>query len=253
MKTHRFFHILFSAFGLLLAACAPTARAKLGNVAHYAPAYHGYVIGNEQSAERSPSNELLLLRDPVTERKIRCREELERAAPVLAEVLEARVHDDYWASASPLIMLPVTVVGESISYAGLGLVAIAAAPSAPFLSPNRRTLYLKAREAYMAHRYDEARELFQAVVAYADYTGSEADATSRTLADISLYYLGLSDEQIGNQGRAKLAFRRLLEHASWHNEQAYGDAEARLLRLGEKPLSHCRSQEDFAFPWKEAR
>jgi hypothetical protein len=69
----------------MLAACTPTAHEPFGDVARYAPSYGACVIGGEDAP--------LILGDPVTSEKIRCRSDLERVAPALGHVLDDETRD----------------------------------------------------------------------------------------------------------------------------------------------------------------
>jgi hypothetical protein len=139
-------------FALPLLGCAPTAHDLLGDVAHYAPAFAGYVAGS--------GTELVLLRDPVTSGKIRCREDLERVAPAVTAAAEDGLHNRHARQVAGATFAPLTLFTSASLMIGTGALFPAAAIVDVSVSANRRDLYLEARDLYIAGRADAAREHF---------------------------------------------------------------------------------------------
>lgn len=233
--------ILVGACCLLLSACAPTAHERFGDVARYAPRYAGYVIGDID-------DDPVLLRDPVTSEKIRCREDLERVAPALADTLEDVSRDRHARVVSSVALGPFTLTGRALMMAAAGLVYPMNQLDEAFVSTQPRRLYAKARDAFMAHRFAEAREMFLALVANGGHGDAVIDDLPPAYVEHSLYYVGLCDDLLHRDDEAREALRRFLVIASARNEDRYRDAEARLARLDGKP--GCASRADFTFTWR---
>jgi hypothetical protein len=226
---------------LLLGGCAPSARERYGGEARYAPSFHSYVVGTGPHPA--------LLRDPLTESKIQCRERLEEVAPALARALEDRIEDRHWTLVSRAALLPVSLPGYALYHAGVGMFVVAAGPSLLLTSPSQRTLYEEAGKAFTAQRWGQAGELYER--ALARRFDSVVEDSSPLLRDQILYYLGASRERSGDRGAAREAYQSFLDQGAWESEEAYRDAEAGLVRLGAPPPA-CRSREPLAMPWKEA-
>src|SRR5262249_20915052 len=150
----------------------------------------------------------VILRDPVTSEKIRCREDLERVAPALEEAIEDEVHDRHARTVSAAALGPFTVAGTAAAMVGTGLWY----PTLKFhgtATPTRqRQLYMKARDAFMARRFAEAREAFLALVINHGCGDAGIDDLPREFAERSLYYVGLSGEALHRDEEASEALRR---------------------------------------------
>ncbi len=103
------------AIALLAGLSGCSAAGRYGSEARYAPSYRGYVLapdnGTQDPARDDP---VMLLRDPITERKIRCREDLERWIRHYRTKAQDDIHDENCSIASPLLMEPATVGSEEI-------------------------------------------------------------------------------------------------------------------------------------------
>jgi tetratricopeptide (TPR) repeat protein len=222
----------------LLTACAPLARERYGD-AHYAPERRGYVVGS--------GADTVLLRDPRTDTKIRCRERLEEVAPALASAIEDRLRDRHHHTVSRAVLLPLSASGHALEYAGAGLFAVSILPGVAAGPPTRRALYQQAGEAFTARRYADAATLYEQALARRN--DSPVERTSPHLRDMILYYLAASLEQSGAPGRARDAYQTFVDRGSEENEDAYRYAESALARLG-APVEACASQEPLKMPWK---
>lgn len=236
--------VLIGASFSLLSACAPTAHERFGDVARYSPRYAGYVVGN---ADDDP----VILRDPVTAEKIRCREDLERVAPALADSLEDVARDRHARTTSWVALGPFTVAGKAMGMVAAGLLYPVFQFDEIFASTQPRQLYAKAREAFLANRFAEARELFLALVISKGRGDAAIDDLPQAFVEHSLYYVALCDEALHRDEEAKEAFHRFLSMSSAKNEDRYRDAEARLARRD--GTAACASRADFTLTWRRPR
>jgi hypothetical protein len=148
---------------------------------------------------------------------------------------------------------PLTVVGHAAGMVGSGLLYPLLELDELFVSSQPRQVYRKARAAFMASRFAEARELFLALVANGGHGDAQIDDLPRAWVEHSLYYVALSAEALHRDEEAREALRRFLEMSSVKDEARYRDAEARLARLEGKPGSGCASRADFTFAWQRSR
>lgn len=226
-----------------LAGCAPAAREVLGDVARYSPADAAYVMGE--------GPEPVVLRDPLTGEKLRCRDELERAAPALSDALDDVVHDRRGRLVARASLAPITAVGTAGTMLGRGLLSPAMGVSALVSSPQPRTLYERASAAFAAGRFEESRSLYQSLVIGGGRGEALCCDLPRAWLDLSLYYLALSDEALHRDEEAAAAFAAFLNTATLRDEARYRDAEQRLARLRAVPA--CTSRADFTMAWRRAR
>ena len=237
--------LLLAVTGLLLSACAPTAAERFGDVARYAPGRAGYVMGDGDAA--------VLLRDPVTGEKIRCREEVERLAPALAGVLEDEARDRHARAVAPVAAGPFTVAGRAALMLADGLLYPASQVDELVASPQPRQVYTRARAAFLAGRFAEARELFLLLLVEKGHGDAQIDDLPPAFVEHSLYYVAVCDEALHRDDEARAALHRFLTMSSTEDEVRYRDAEARLGRLGGAPVSRCASRAALTFAWRGSR
>jgi hypothetical protein len=230
---------------MLLSACAPTAAARFGDVARYAPARAGYVMGAGDAA--------VLLRDPVTGEKLRCREDVERLAPALAGMLEDEARDRHAAAVAPVAVGPFTLAGRAAQMMGDGLFFPAAKFDELVASPQPRQVYTRARAAFLEGRFAEARELFLVLLVEKGRGDAMIDDLPRAFVEHSLYYLAVCDEALHRDEEARAALHAFLTRSTVEDEARYRDAEARLVRLGGAAAPACASRAELAFDWRRAR
>ncbi|MFT3770383.1 MAG: hypothetical protein QM820_33565 [Minicystis sp.] len=227
---------------LLLSACAPTAHERFGDVARYAPRHAGYVVGDDDDP--------VILRDPVTAEKIRCRADLERVAPALADSLEDAARDRHARTVSQVALGPFTLAGKAAGMVAAGLLYPVLKFDEIFASAQPRQIYVKAREAFLAKRFAEARALFLTLIINKGHGDAIIDDLPPAFVEHSLYYVAVCDEALQRDEEAKEAFRQFLSMSAAPNEERYRDAEARLARLEGKP--GCASRSDFLFTWRRS-
>jgi hypothetical protein len=232
--------LLIAAAGSMLAACSPTAHERYGDVARYAPSYGGYVLGGDE--------EPLVLRDPVTSEKIRCRDDLERVAPALVDVLDDETRDRNARRVAPIALGPISLAAYGAALLGIGLWYPAAAFGEGVASAPPGRVYDQARAAFLAGRYEVSRERFLTVVIERGRSDADLDQLPVIFVEHSLYYLALSDEALHRDAEAEAAFRRFLTTSTRKNELRYRDAEARLARLEGPRAVRCGSRADYVLP-----
>ena len=232
--------VLSCSLSLFVVGCAG-ARARFGDVARFSPEVDGYVAGSGDDAR--------VLRDPITATKIRCAPDLERALPAIVASLEDDAHDARLRDRARAAFFPLTAIGEAGVQVGVGMFGAPVGLLLLFLGPSRRSLYRDARRAYLDHEYAKAREGFSAVLYAIDADDPYAPLPPR-FVDLSLYYLGVCDEQLHRDGEAIEAFTRFVSEGSWRGADEYRDAEARLARVAPSRLPSCASRADVRLAWR---
>ncbi len=105
---------LFTLFTALATGCA-TAPKMFGDRARYSPAFEGYVIAKtDGSDDPAKDARVLLLRDPVTGNKLRCREDVVEWRELYEDVATDRATDSNAAVAAGItggaLLGPLVVV-----------------------------------------------------------------------------------------------------------------------------------------------
>jgi hypothetical protein len=235
---------------LLASSTGCTPAGTFGTEARYAPDVRGYVVA------RSPaSSARLLLKNPVTARKMRCREELDPYLVPITREAATRMHDQKVAltttlPATLLLMLPVAGAGSVFDMAGAVVQGPPEGLSWLMGSPGRETLYRRGKRALDEERFTEAERLFERALArpFGPFDSRGSAETQR-----STYFLGLLYERHGRPGDAARAYRQFVERAEVRDEEAYEHAERRLSALDPAALAPCRSQEPVTFAWPAPR
>lgn len=82
------------SLGLLSTAGCASAPSVYGQRARFSPAFHGYVMApNDGSDDPGTEETHLLLRDPLTGKKLRCREDVEEWREIYEDVALDELHD----------------------------------------------------------------------------------------------------------------------------------------------------------------
>jgi hypothetical protein len=235
--------VLFAALLPAVAACRTTSIMSLvGNQAQYSPARRGYVV----STLANPGDGILLV-DPIRQRKIRCREELEPWVRAWSEALPQNVSDSAWDTNSYGYMFPfTTVVVVGAIGASIILVVPYAMTRIPYAAASSRSstrLFDDAMYGFRAARYQDTANLLEDVLVKGDL--------DPVRAQYLYYYLGLSYEQLKKDDLAAATLARFVETSPAFDQAAYDVAEARLPALQGHGLPTCRSQEPITLPWKE--
>ncbi len=234
------------ALGALLLSTAGCAAApeSYGSRARFSPAYAGYVMAPDSgSDDPAEGDTVLLLRDPLTGQKLRCREDVvawrelhEDLAVDLAEDENAAVAAGITTGAlfGPLIVLePVgaLLLAEAMMTAG-ALYEDLRSAQAPELLAAGITLHGRKR-------YRHAAALLERALAKDPSVG---------ISDKAYLYLGLTYAELGNEERASLALTMFVERASVRDVDAYREAERVLRRIG-PPEERCASREPVELHW----
>jgi len=239
--SHRCVVCLLTLFALSGCAAAPSTY---GNRARYSPAFQGYVMAkNDGSDDPGKNATVLLLRDPVTGNKLRCREDVEQWREVYEDVATDHAHD---ANASVIAGVTGGILFGPIVFAEpVGSLALASALMATgglydsLRSDSGRELLIKAIALYRRKRFAQASALIERALA--------KDGAVGTL-DEAFLYLGLSYAEQGKDARARIALAMFLDRAGVRDVDAYRDAEARLKKLG-VTRTPCHSTEAVDLYW----
>lgn len=229
--------------GLWMAGCA-SAPGDYGTKARFSPALQGYVMARDEGSDDPDKDEpVLLLRDPLTGKKLRCREDVTEWRELYEDLAIDRAHDDNVA-----IAVGVTtgaLFGPLLALEPVGGLLLAEA-------------MLTADSLYGDLSSDDATELLAAGIAlYKRERFVQAAAViERALAkdpgvgvlDKAALYLGLAYDHLGRRDRATLALSHFLERAVVRDVGAYREAASALKRLGVKrPV--CASTEPVELRW----
>lgn len=235
---------------VLLSSLGCTPAGTWGNEARYAPDFRGYVIA------RSPeSSARILLKNPLTEKKLRCREELEPyLVPITREAATTK-HDENVALKATLpagttVLFPVAGTGVLLGGLATDLLVLPEGLYWLMRSPGRDTLYDRGKHAFDEKRFAEAERLFERALARSE--GSFASPGSAE-SQRATYFLGILYERDGRPRDAVRAYRQFIERADVRDEKAYDEAEKHLTALEPAALAPCRSQEPLTFTWPAPR
>ena len=207
--------------------CA-SAPAVYGERARFSPAFQGYVMAaNAGSDDPGKDDTVLLLRDPVTGNKLRCREDVLEWREIYEDVATDTLHDRHAAIAAGVTagavfgpLLAVHPVGGAILWEAL--------TTTESLFNILRTddpakLFATATVLYDRKRYPQASLLIERALAKDSSFGT---------TDKAYYYLGLSYAEQGKRARARTALTAFLDRAAVRDVDGYRRAEATLRSLG---------------------
>jgi hypothetical protein len=240
---------LIVAVALFVTGCAAaTPESKYGHTAAYSPVYRAYVLtkadlskGAAGSASPGPGGpEVLLLRDPLTDDKIRCREQLVGWLDAQARATDTEVRSNYDMNRSLVIMGPFTLATAAVLMPVVVLGGLSLTPHLIADYPSEHTYYEQGARAFAAGRYGEARQALE--------TSISLDALFRGRKAYALYYLGLAYEQEHQEELARRAFVAFVRRAMVADATAYSEAEARLARLGAE-VPGCESTAPVTLSW----
>lgn len=229
---------LSSAFG-----CA-SAPAVYGERARFSPAFQGYVMAaNDGSDDPGKDDTVLLLRDPVTGNKLRCREDVLDWREIYEDTAVDQLRDHRASIAAGVTagalfgpMLAVQPVG--------GLVVLEALSASGdlyelFRTDSAEKLLAAGIHLYDRKRYPQASLWIERALAKDGSVGTTQKA---------YYYLGLAYAEQGKHARARTALAAFLDRAAVRDVDGYRKAESTLKTLGvhRKP---CGSTEPVELYW----
>ena len=223
--------------------CA-SAPAVYGERARFSPAFQGYVMApNDGSDDPARDETVLLLRDPITGNKLRCREDVLEWRELHEDVATDQLHDHRAA-----ITAGVTagaIFGPLLALEPVGALVLVEAMSITegfydlLRSAAPEELYATATVLYDRKRYPQASMLLERALARDSSVGTTHKA---------YYYLGLSYAEQGKEARAKIALSAFMDRAAVRDVDGYRRAEATLRSLGvvRKP---CASTDPVELYW----
>jgi tetratricopeptide (TPR) repeat protein len=231
------------AAALALAGCA-TAPETFGSRARFSPAFQGYVMAPENGSD-DPDNDdtVLLLRDPLSGKKLRCREDVVAWRELHEDLATDLVHDENTAVAvgvgTGAIFGPLLVV-EPVGGLVLAEAMLTAGVLYDDLSSDDATELLGAGIALFGRkRYRQAAILIERALAKDPTIG---------IVDKAYLYLGLSYAELPNQPRARLALSMYVNRAGVRDVDSYRLAESVLKDLG-VVRGPCDSAEPVNLHW----
>jgi hypothetical protein len=222
--------------GVAATGCgASNAEGEYGTVARYSHYVRGYVVTRGELEQANvPGIDTLILRDPLTGTKVRCREQLVAWLGAQTRGADGVVRDAHDTLVSMDVMFPFTMVGGAGILAAAPFMLVAFTPHWIAGPPTETTYYKRGLEAFRAGRYDDAaRDLETSLAMFGGGGALGGDA-------YVLYYLGLAYEQLHRDDVARETLRAFVERAGVANDKAYETAEERLARLGVEP-TQCAS------------
>src|SRR5262245_26231219 len=144
--------IALGAAGIVCLGCG-SAPGRYGSEARYSPAYRGYVVAHPDASV----DETLFLIDPLTQKKIRCREQLEPWLRMYAEEEPTKIDDENLGLKSLLLMFPATAVAATAFDVAAPFAALAMTPYFIGKSESADTLFKNAMVSFRDEDYSAAR------------------------------------------------------------------------------------------------
>lgn len=223
--------------------CA-TAPETFGTRARFSPAFAGYVMAPESGSDDPQiGDSVLLLRDPLTGKKLRCREDVVEWREVHEDLATDSVHDENVALAVGISA--GLVFGPLVAAEPVGAVLMAEA-------------MLTAGALYDDLSSDDAYELLAGGIVLFERKRYVQTAmlieraltkdASVGILDKAYLYLGLAYVELGRYERAKVALTTFIEKAAVRDVDAYRQAAAVLKKLGVQPRS-CDSSDPVQLYW----
>lgn len=230
--------VVASGFG----CASPTA--VYGERARYSPAFHGYVMAaNDGSDDPEKGATVLLLRDPLTGKKLRCREEVEEWRELHEDIALDRMHDRRAAIGAAvtasIVFSPIAAIQPLGSLSTLEALSATENLYDLFRTKSGPELLAMASAMYDRKRFPQASALLEHALAKDPNVGVQ---------DTAYYYLGLSYVEQGRRARAGTALQAFLERSAVRDVDRYRKAESALQSLGiaRRP---CASTDPVELAW----
>jgi tetratricopeptide (TPR) repeat protein len=231
-----------------LVALAATGCAKApavyGTRARFSPAFQGYVMATDNgSDDPGVHDKVLLLRDPLTGNKLRCREDVVEWRELHEDLAVDGVRDHDAAIAAAVtvgtVFAPILVVHPVGSLAMAEALMATSSLYEHLASDNATKLLARGIVLYRRKRYPQAARMIERALAKDGAVG---------ILDKAYLYLGLSYNEEGNRERARLALSLFVERAAVRDVDAYRSAEAALRTL-DVEHAPCASMEPVELSW----
>lgn len=223
--------------------CA-SAPAVYGERARFSPAFRGYVMAaNGGSDDPAEDETVLLLRDPVTGNKLRCREDVLEWRELHEDLALDQMHDHRAAIAAGVTAS--VVFGPIVALQPLGglgfMEAMSAADSLYGLLRTKSApeLVAAAVRLHERKRFPQSSLFIEHALAKDSSVGVLSKA---------YYYLGLSYAEQGKDERAEIALAAYVDRAAVRDVDSYREAEAALRSLGAAPRE-CASTGPVDLHW----
>jgi tetratricopeptide (TPR) repeat protein len=214
-------------FALWACGCA-TPRESYGRHARYSPAFRGYVMAPESgSDDPSVGDTVVVLRNPLTDGKLRCREEVDEWRAINEDYAADLLHDEHAAIASGVTA--VSIFAPLMVLQPLGSLGVAASASTDGLiyeglkTDDAYTLLTRGVELYRRARYAQAASELERALSKSSAIGVYSKA---------YYFLGHAYAKLGKADRARLTLGLFVERSVVRDVNAYRKAEATLADLG---------------------
>ncbi|MFO0546930.1 MAG: tetratricopeptide repeat protein [Polyangiaceae bacterium] len=232
-----------TTLSIMLGGCA-TAPSVFGNQARYSPAFHGYVMAAQNgSDDPSIGDTVLVLRDPVSGNKLRCKEDVEAWREVYEDTAVDRVQDDNAALAAGItagIFFGAVVAMQPTSSLLVTSTLSLEEPLYDLMRSEDGTELLAAGIVlYQRKRFPQAARVIERALA--------KDASVGVL-DKGYFYLGQTYFEQGNRERAAGALQAFVQRAGVRDVDAYREALSTLRRLDHRE-SPCDSIEPVDLHW----
>jgi tetratricopeptide (TPR) repeat protein len=248
-------------FALLAAtAIGCTPETRWGHEAVYAPALRGYVVAQpvsrlapELQLGESDATKRLVLLDPITGKKLRCREDLAATLEPYTREAATLLRDDerQFKTLPAILTMPPAYAGAAFAVdLGQPILAFPELLRRGMSAPNAADLYKDGKLALAGGRLSEAERFFERSLARSRprFFGDGPDRPER-----AGYYLGAIYQREGRNLEAGRAYRRFIERADVEDARAYADAERRLAQVDPIGIKPCRSQAPLTITWPEPR
>lgn len=229
---------------LLACSACSSAPDAYGTRARFSPAFQGYVMAPEGGSDDPAEHEtVLLLRDPLTGNKLRCRAQVVEWRELHEDLATDRVHDDdvdLAVGVTTAIAFGPLLAAEPIG----GLILAEALVSADLLSETFRSddaqeLLASGIVLHRRARYAQASQVIERALAKDPSVGTH---------DKAYLYLGLSYLEQGKRERARVALTMFVERAGVRDVSAYRAAGEALKKLG-ATVKPCASTEPVELRW----
>lgn len=229
---------------LLTATGCGTAPATFGTRARFSPAFNGYVMAADSGSDDPDSRaKVLLLRDPLTGKKLRCRENVIEWRELHEDLAVDRVRDDNAAVAAAVtagtLFAPLLVVQPVGGLVMAEALLTTSMLYEDFRSENATRLLARGIALHRRKRYPQAARMIERALA--------KDGTVGVL-DKAYLFLGLSYHEQGIRDRARVALQMFLERSAVRDVDAYRSAESALRDLDVAQLP-CGSTEPVDLHW----
>lgn len=227
----------------LITGCA-SAPAVYGQRARFSPAFHGYVMAAHDGSDDPGRDEaVLLLRDPVSGKKLQCRDEVLTWRELHEDLALDELRDDragiVAGVTASLLFGPVAAMQPAGALAVVEGLYTTGSLYNLLRSESAPELVAAGIRLHERKRYPQASLCIEHALAKDGSIGVESTA---------LYFLGLAYKEQGKEERAAMALEAFLDRAAVRDVDGYRNAEAALKALGVERKA-CASKEPVDLHW----